>query len=170
METLISTTNERKGKRKKENKIITSKAINNIFMVFGFLSQPVLYFFSVLRTSFSVPTFRTPYNFEDFQIYCYSYAESALQISLFFHFLFQFLECLFPFTRQGRLPFKWMPLEALICGQATIKSDVWSFGILLWEIVTMGASPYPGIPIHGLVDMLRTGYRMAKPNTCPDIL
>ncbi|XP_014677880.1 PREDICTED: tyrosine-protein kinase receptor Tie-1-like, partial [Priapulus caudatus] len=70
----------------------------------------------------------------------------------------------------GRLPFKWMPPEALTCGQYTMKSDVWSYGVVLWEITTMGASPYPGVPINSLLEMLKSGYRMAMPKDCPDHL
>ncbi|XP_061195263.1 vascular endothelial growth factor receptor 3-like [Saccostrea echinata] len=69
---------------------------------------------------------------------------------------------------KGRLPFKWMSPEALLMGQYSIKSDVWSFGILLWEVVTLGGNPFAGIPVESLCEMYANNYRLPKPATCPD--
>ncbi|XP_031550328.1 uncharacterized protein LOC116287775 isoform X2 [Actinia tenebrosa] len=71
-------------------------------------------------------------------------------------------------TGGGRLPIKWMSPDAIRDQTYTIKSDVWSFGILLWEIVTLGGSPYPGIPVNILLEKLLYGYRMPKPEHCSD--
>ncbi|XP_050412818.1 mast/stem cell growth factor receptor Kit [Patella vulgata] len=71
---------------------------------------------------------------------------------------------------KGRLPFKWLSPEALLWGQFSCKGDVWSYGMLLWEITTLGASPYPGIPADRMADLHRSGYRMPQPPNCPDQL
>ncbi|XP_078371749.1 fibroblast growth factor receptor 4-like [Oculina patagonica] len=70
-------------------------------------------------------------------------------------------------TSAGVLPVKWMALESLFDRLYTEKSDVWSFGICLWEIFTLGGTPYPGIPTEQLLDFLSDGHRMEQPHNCP---
>ena len=73
-------------------------------------------------------------------------------------------------TTAGRLPVKWMAPESLRFHIYTSKSDVWSFGVLLWEIISNGECPYPGIPARLLARKLMIGYRMKKPTQCSDDL
>ncbi|XP_029205398.2 LOW QUALITY PROTEIN: tyrosine kinase receptor Cad96Ca-like [Acropora millepora] len=64
---------------------------------------------------------------------------------------------------KGRLPVKWTAYESLLYGQYTTKSDVWSYGVVLYEISTIGGSPYPRMEGSKIVDLLHQGYRMPKP-------
>ncbi|XP_072565813.1 fibroblast growth factor receptor 2 isoform X10 [Paramormyrops kingsleyae] len=73
-------------------------------------------------------------------------------------------------TTNGRLPVKWMAPEALFDRVYTHQSDVWSFGVLMWEIFTLGGSPYPGIPVEELFKLLKEGHRMDKPSNCTNEL
>lgn len=69
---------------------------------------------------------------------------------------------------KGRIPVKWMAIESLFDHVYTTQSDVWSFGVLLWEIVTLGGNPYPGIPPERLFNLLKTGHRMERPDNCSE--
>ncbi|XP_038651023.1 tyrosine-protein kinase Fgr isoform X2 [Scyliorhinus canicula] len=71
-------------------------------------------------------------------------------------------------ARQGaKFPIKWTAPEAALYGKFTIKSDVWSFGILLTELVTKGRVPYPGMNNREVLEQVERGYRMPCPNACP---
>nr|CAB3219662.1 tyrosine-protein kinase ABL1-like [Phallusia mammillata] len=70
----------------------------------------------------------------------------------------------------AKFPIKWTAPESLAYNRFSTKSDVWSFGILLWEIATYGMSPYPGIDLTMVYEKLENGYRMEAPKTCPDQL
>nr|KAF6335510.1 macrophage stimulating 1 receptor [Pipistrellus kuhlii] len=72
--------------------------------------------------------------------------------------------------RHARLPVKWMALESLQTYRFTSKSDVWSFGVLLWELLTRGAPPYPHIDPFDLTHFLAQGRRLPQPEYCPDAL
>ncbi|CAI9740442.1 angiopoietin-1 receptor-like [Octopus vulgaris] len=65
-----------------------------------------------------------------------------------------------------RVPVRWMAIESLFNNIYTIQSDVWSFGVLMWEIVTLGGTPFAGIDTQELVNKLRDGYRMKRPAQC----
>ncbi|KAF5923503.1 hypothetical protein HPG69_006674 [Diceros bicornis minor] len=67
----------------------------------------------------------------------------------------------------AKFPIKWTAPEAIHFGVFTIKADVWSFGILLMEIVTYGRVPYPGMSNPEVVRSLERGYRMPRPDSCP---
>ncbi|XP_048190858.1 macrophage-stimulating protein receptor [Perognathus longimembris pacificus] len=72
--------------------------------------------------------------------------------------------------RHVRLPVKWMALESLQTYRFTTKSDVWSFGVLLWELLTRGAPPYPHIDPFDLIHFLAKGRRLPQPEYCPNSL
>ncbi|XP_060704969.1 tyrosine-protein kinase Mer [Hemiscyllium ocellatum] len=77
------------------------------------------------------------------------------------------------YYRQGRIakmPVKWIALESLADRVFTIKSDVWAFGVTMWEIVTRGMTPYPGIQNHEIYDYLQGGHRLKQPSDCLDEL
>ncbi|XP_009983715.1 PREDICTED: tyrosine-protein kinase FRK, partial [Tauraco erythrolophus] len=68
---------------------------------------------------------------------------------------------------ETKLPVKWTAPEAIRYNKFSVKSDVWSFGILLFEIITYGKMPYAGMPGHQVIQMLDKGYRLPQPDTCP---
>ncbi|XP_038065705.1 tyrosine-protein kinase Mer-like [Patiria miniata] len=67
---------------------------------------------------------------------------------------------------EGPLPMRWMALESILDDVYTAESDVWSYGVLLWEIVTLGARPYPAMTANVMIGKLQSGYRMPKPQHC----
>ncbi|XP_061112933.1 proto-oncogene tyrosine-protein kinase Src isoform X2 [Conger conger] len=72
-------------------------------------------------------------------------------------------------ARQGaKFPIKWTAPEAALYGRFTIKSDVWSFGVLLTELATKGRVPYPGMVNREVLDQVERGYRMPCPAECPE--
>eukprot|EP00080_Pristionchus_pacificus_P009084 PDM69104.1 C-type lectin [Pristionchus pacificus] len=71
-------------------------------------------------------------------------------------------------SRGGRLPLKWMSPEAIEKYDFTIASDVWSFGVLLFEIITLGGNPYPDWPSAEILNRLKRGRRMERPDNCTD--
>ncbi|XP_046355449.2 tyrosine-protein kinase SRK2-like [Haliotis rufescens] len=71
--------------------------------------------------------------------------------------------------KQGaKFPIKWTAPEAALYGKFTIKSDVWSYGILLMELITRGQVPYPGMSNRDVLDQVEKGYRMPRPRLCPE--
>ncbi|VIO97359.1 SRC-1, putative [Brugia malayi] len=68
----------------------------------------------------------------------------------------------------AKFPIKWTAPEAATCGNFTVKSDVWSYGILLYEIITKGQVPYPGMHNREVIEQVELGYRMPMPRGCPE--
>eukprot|EP00079_Xenopus_tropicalis_P009591 XP_002933782.2 PREDICTED: leukocyte tyrosine kinase receptor [Xenopus tropicalis] len=73
------------------------------------------------------------------------------------------------YRKGGRamLPVKWMPPEAFLEGVFTSKTDTWSFGVLLWEIFSLGYMPYPCKTNQEVLEFVTSGGRMDPPKNCP---
>uniref|UniRef100_A0A8B9EBS1 Tyrosine-protein kinase receptor n=1 Tax=Anser cygnoides TaxID=8845 RepID=A0A8B9EBS1_ANSCY len=71
---------------------------------------------------------------------------------------------------EGLLPVRWMAPESLVDGVFTNRSDVWSFGVLMWETLTLGQQPYPGLSNMEVLHHVRSGGRLESPSNCPDDL
>ena len=65
---------------------------------------------------------------------------------------------------------RWMSPESLSDGVFTTQSDVWSFGVLIWEILTLGAKPYPAKSNWEVLQYVRTGGRLERPSGSPERL
>ncbi|XP_076463108.1 tyrosine-protein kinase SRK3-like [Babylonia areolata] len=69
-----------------------------------------------------------------------------------------------------KVPIKWTALEAVLYGKFSTMSTVWSFGVLLQEMMTRGQVPYPGMTNREALDKVENGYRMAKCPSTPELL
>uniref|UniRef100_A0A670KD35 Tyrosine-protein kinase n=1 Tax=Podarcis muralis TaxID=64176 RepID=A0A670KD35_PODMU len=69
-----------------------------------------------------------------------------------------------------QIPVKWTAPEALSHGRYSSESDVWSFGILLWEAFSLGATPYPNMTNHQTREAVEKGMRLSIPDLCPEVV
>uniref|UniRef100_A0A4W3HPH4 Receptor protein-tyrosine kinase n=1 Tax=Callorhinchus milii TaxID=7868 RepID=A0A4W3HPH4_CALMI len=65
-----------------------------------------------------------------------------------------------------KVPIKWMALESILHRKFTHQSDVWSYGVTVWELMTFGAKPYDGIPAREIPELLEKGERLPQPPIC----
>lgn len=72
------------------------------------------------------------------------------------------------FTKKGMLPVRWMSPESLWDGLFTTKSDIWSYGVLLYEIVTFGSFPYQGLSNNQVIEYVKNENRLILPGNCPE--
>ncbi|XP_065188412.1 tyrosine-protein kinase RYK-like [Sycon ciliatum] len=65
------------------------------------------------------------------------------------------------------LPVKWMSFESLTLQVFTVQSDVWAFGVVMWEIFSLGITPYVGVANHEMLEVLKQNIRLPPPDDCP---
>ena len=68
------------------------------------------------------------------------------------------------------VPLKWMAPETVHEAKYSSKSDVWAFGVLCYEVTSLGMTPYGALSGHELMAELQRGYRLPQPATCPAAL
>jgi proto-oncogene tyrosine-protein kinase ROS len=72
-----------------------------------------------------------------------------------------------PFCDQKPMPIRWMSPESIFEGLYTTKSDVWSFGVLIWEVITLGYQPYLGMENNQVMEYIKSGCHLKISNKCP---
>lgn len=72
--------------------------------------------------------------------------------------------------RRGLMPVRWMAPESLIYGKYTTISDVWSYGVVLWEMVTLAEKPYQGLDNQEVLEFVKKGNKLEIPSDCPESL
>ncbi|KJE95828.1 TKL protein kinase [Capsaspora owczarzaki ATCC 30864] len=71
---------------------------------------------------------------------------------------------------RGALPVRWMAPEFLLFRKSSPASDVWAFGVLMWEVMSAGVLPYKGVDSKAIVQFLESGQRLSRPPLCNDKL
>ncbi|XP_051962113.1 receptor tyrosine-protein kinase erbB-3-like [Xyrauchen texanus] len=67
---------------------------------------------------------------------------------------------------EHKMPIKWMALESILFRRYTHQSDVWSYGVTVWEMMSHGAEPYTAMHPHDVPSLLEKGERLAQPQIC----
>jgi len=73
-------------------------------------------------------------------------------------------------SQDGNLPIKWTAPEVFKTSKHTIKSDVWAYGITIWEIFSFGEVPYSDLDNSLTREKVSNGFRLPKPSECPNII
>ena len=76
-------------------------------------------------------------------------------------------DCFKQTNNRKPLPIKWMSPESIKFSDFSVKSDVWSFGILVWEVMTLGSPPYPGFTNEQTIEYISNGLIMQISDQCP---
>ncbi|XP_076818405.1 proto-oncogene tyrosine-protein kinase ROS-like isoform X2 [Clavelina lepadiformis] len=71
---------------------------------------------------------------------------------------------------EGLVPVRWMALESIMLKRYTVQSDVWAFGVLMWEVMTFGQQPYPAYTNLEVIHFVQDGGRLGQPIGCPDVM
>ena len=76
---------------------------------------------------------------------------------------------MFHFRVRGRavLPIRWMAPEAIVYGKFTTATDVWSFGVVVWEVFTYGQQPYVGMTNEEVINFVTKQGTLEPPSGCP---
>lgn len=80
------------------------------------------------------------------------------------------LYSVFTFIFSGKLPVRWMAPESFVDGIFTYKTDIWSFGILIYEIITFGQIPYNMLTNAEVFESIKSGDTLTLPEECTDEL
>ena len=67
-----------------------------------------------------------------------------------------------------QVPVKWMAPESITDRKYSTSSDVWSFGVLCWEVFSLGEAPYRALSAEGAVNAVLRGNRLERPELCPE--